>query len=77
MKWLAGADSSAKHDTPKSIAEVIYEATQNNQNQLHHMAGDLSTTEYQWLRKEGIEEVMKTMNNRFFGEKVKSNSRYS
>ncbi|MDN3596864.1 SDR family oxidoreductase [Zunongwangia endophytica] len=60
------ADASAKRDTPESIAEVIYEATQNNDKQLHHTAGDLSTKEYQWLRKEGIEEIMNKMNQRFF-----------
>ena len=66
------ADASAKRDTPESIAEVILEAVQNNEHQLHYTAGDLSTTEYQWLRKDGIEEVMETMNKRFFGKKSES-----
>ena len=56
------ADASAKRDTPETIAEVIYEAVQNNDKQLHHTAGELSTTEYQWLQKEGIEEVMNKRN---------------
>ncbi len=63
-------DASTKRDTPENIAEVIFEAVQNNDKQLHYTAGELSTTEYQWLRKDGIEAVMDKMNQRFF-EKVK------
>lgn len=64
------ADSSAKRDTPESIAEVIYRAALDNSNQLHYTAGELSTEEYQWLRKVGIEEVMETMNHRFFEKEM-------
>lgn len=60
------ADSSAKRDTPESIAEVVYQAATDNKNQLHYTAGDLSTSEYEWLKKDGIEAVMATMNDRFF-----------
>jgi len=60
------ADASAKRDTPESIAEVIYDVTLNNDTQLHYTAGELSATEYKWLRKDGIEEVMDKMNKRFF-----------
>lgn len=59
-------DASSKRDTPESIAKIILDATQHNDNQLHHTAGELSTTEYQWLRNDGIEAVMDTMNKRFF-----------
>jgi short-subunit dehydrogenase len=60
------ADSGAKRDTPESIANVVYEAATDNKKQLHYTAGNLSTTEYEWLRKEGIETVIDTMNKRFF-----------
>lgn len=62
------ADSSAKRDTPESIAKIVYEAATDNKEQLHYTAGDLSTTEYDWLQKEGIEKVISTMNKRFFGQ---------
>ena len=61
------ADSSAKRDTPESIADVVYEATTDNRKQLHYTAGHLSTMEYGWLQKDGIEAVMDSMNKRFFG----------
>ncbi|MBC73549.1 MAG: short-chain dehydrogenase/reductase [Muricauda sp.] len=63
------ADSSAKRDTPESIANVVYEVTTDNKKQLHYTAGDLSTAEYGWLQKEGIENVIETMNKRFLGIK--------
>jgi NAD(P)-dependent dehydrogenase (short-subunit alcohol dehydrogenase family) len=62
------ADSSAKRDTPESIADVVFEAATDNKKQLHYTAGNLSKTEYEWLRKEGIETVIATMNKRFFGQ---------
>ncbi|UII26770.1 SDR family oxidoreductase [Fulvivirga maritima] len=62
------ADASTKRDSPESIAEVIYEAALNNDGQLHHTAGDLSNTEYEWLRKDGVENVMEAMKERFFGK---------
>jgi short-subunit dehydrogenase len=60
------ADSSAKRDTPESIAGIVFEAATDNTKQLHYTAGHLSTKEYDWLKKEGIEEVISTMNKRFF-----------
>ena len=60
------ADSSAKKDTPESIADVVYQAATDNKKQLHYTAGNLSTTEYDWLKKEGIEKMIATMNKRFF-----------
>jgi len=62
------ADSSTKRDTPERIADVIYNAATDNKNQLHYTAGNLSTAEYEWLRKEGIEAVIETINTRFFGQ---------
>jgi short-subunit dehydrogenase len=62
------ADSSAKRDTPESIAEIVNEAATDNKDQLHYTAGDLSTTEYERLRKDGIEQVIATMDKRFFGQ---------
>ncbi len=62
------ADSSAKRDTPESIAEIVYEAATDNKEQLHYTAGNLSKTEYEWLKKDGIEQVISTMNDRFFGQ---------
>ncbi|GGB72847.1 short-chain dehydrogenase/reductase [Flavobacterium suaedae] len=62
------ADASAKRDTPESIAEVIYNASQDEDYQLHYTAGELSATEYKWLRKDGIEAIMKKMKQRFFGK---------
>lgn len=59
-------DSSAKQDTPESIAEVVYEAATDNKKKLHYTAGNLATSEYEWLRKDGIEAVIDTMNKRFF-----------
>jgi len=63
------ADSSAKRDTPESIADVVHGAATDHRKQLHYTAGELSTTEYGWLQKEGIENIMDSMNNRFFGVK--------
>lgn len=60
------ADSSAKRDTPESIANIVLKAATDNKKQLHYTAGNLSTTEYEWLRKDGIETVVDTMNKRFF-----------
>ncbi len=60
------ADSGTKRDTPESIANVVYEAATDNKKQLHYTAGNLSTTEYEWLKKDGIETVITTMKNRFF-----------
>jgi short-subunit dehydrogenase len=60
------ADSSAKKDSPENIADVVYRAATDNRKQLHYTAGNLSTTEYEWLRKDGIEKVIYTMNKRFF-----------
>ncbi|KAB1230953.1 SDR family oxidoreductase [Chryseobacterium viscerum] len=60
-------DSTAKRDTPETIAEVIYTAATDNRQQLHYMAGDLAKAEYEWLKKEGIETVINEMNQRFFG----------
>ncbi|MBY0479447.1 MAG: SDR family oxidoreductase [Chitinophagaceae bacterium] len=60
------ADSSAKRDTPESIAQIVYEATTDNKEQLHYTAGNLSTAEYEWLKKDGIKKVIAAMNKRFF-----------
>jgi len=60
------ADASTKRDLPEEIADIVYEASTDNKKQLHYTAGKLSTTEYEWLKKEGIESVMNTMNKRFF-----------
>jgi short-subunit dehydrogenase len=62
------ADSSAKRDTPESIAKIVYKAVTDNKEQLHYTAGNLSTTEYEWLNKDGIEKVISTMDKRFFGQ---------
>lgn len=59
-------DSSAKRDLPEDIATVIYQTVIQDKDQLHYTAGDLSTKEYQWLKEEGIEKVMDTMQKRFF-----------
>lgn len=59
-------DASLKRDTPELIANVVYEAATDNKNQLHYLAGDLATEEYNWLKKEGIEKTMNEMNKRFF-----------
>ncbi len=59
------ADSSAKRDSPESIAQIVYEATTDNKEQLHYTAGNLSATEYEWLKKDGIEMVIAAMNKRF------------
>lgn len=60
------ADSSSKRDTPESIANVVYGAATDNNKQLHYIAGNLATTEYEWLRKDGIETVIEMMNKQFF-----------
>ncbi len=60
------ADSSTKRDTPESIADVVYEAATDNKKQLHYTAGNLATEENEWLKKDGIEKVITTMNERFF-----------
>ncbi|QDO94232.1 SDR family oxidoreductase [Formosa sediminum] len=60
------ADSNAKKDTPETIANVVFQAATDNKKQLHYTAGNLSTLEYEWLRKDGIENVISTMNKRFF-----------
>ncbi|WP_308991990.1 SDR family oxidoreductase [Mariniflexile litorale] len=62
-------DSSIKRDTPESIADVVYQAATDNKKQLHYTAGNLSTTEYEWLKKAGIEKVITIMNKRFFEQK--------
>lgn len=63
------ADSNAKKDTPETIANVVFQASTDNKKQLHYTAGNLSTVEYEWLRKDGIEHVISTMNKRFFEHK--------
>src|SRR5690606_36238900 len=60
------ADSSAKRDTPESIADVVHEAATTPSNQLHYTAGKLATTEYGWLQEDGIEKIMDSMYKRFF-----------
>lgn len=60
------ADSSAKRDTAESIAKEVYQAATDDKLQLHYMAGNLATTEYEWLKKDGIESVIDSMNKRFF-----------
>ncbi|MBU2976480.1 SDR family oxidoreductase [Zobellia sp. B3R18] len=60
------ADSNAKKDTPETIANVVFQAATDNKKKLHYTAGNLSTVEYEWLRKDGIENVISTMNKRFF-----------
>lgn len=61
------ADSTVKRDTPETIADIVYEAATDHKQQIHYIAGDLATAEYEWLRKEGIETVLETMSQRFFG----------
>lgn len=60
------ADSNTKRDTPESIADIVYEAATDDKKQLHYTAGNLSTTEYEWLKKDGIEVVVEKMKKRFF-----------
>lgn len=60
------ADSSNKRDIPEDIANVVYNAVLDNNKQLHYTAGELSTKEYEWLKNEGIDRVMDTMNTHFF-----------
>lgn len=60
------ADSSKKRDSPESIADVVYDAALDENNPLHYTAGKLSTTEYEWLNKEGIATVISSMNKRYF-----------
>ncbi len=62
------ADSSTKKDSPESIADVVFQAATDNKKQLHYTAGNLSTTEYEWLKKEGIDKVITSMHKRFFEE---------
>jgi hypothetical protein len=59
-------DSNTKRDVPEDIATVIYQTAIENKDQLHYTAGDLATKEYDWLKEEGIEKVMHTMQKRFF-----------
>ncbi len=59
-------DANTKRDTPESIANVVYEAATDNKKQLHYIAGRLAITEYESLRKDGIEAVINTMHKRFF-----------
>lgn len=59
------ADSSTKRDTPESIADVVFEAAADDRNRLHYTAGELSTSEFNWLQKVGIEKVMDSMTKRF------------
>lgn len=61
------ADSTTKRDVPETIADIVYEAATDSRKRLHYIAGELANTEYDWLRKEGIETVMETMDHRFFG----------
>jgi len=58
-------DSNAKRDVPEDIATIIYQTAIEDKDQLHYAAGDLATTEYDWLKEEGIEKVMHTMKKRF------------
>lgn len=59
-------EANTKRDAPESIANAVYTASTDNKRQLHYTAGDLATTEYKWLRKDGIEIVIDTMNKHFF-----------
>ncbi|SMC39522.1 SDR family oxidoreductase [Chryseobacterium sp. YR221] len=59
-------DAAAQRDTPESIANIVYEAATDGKKQLHYTAGDLASTEYTWLRKDGIDAVIDSMQKRFF-----------
>lgn len=61
------ADSTTRRDVPETIAGIIYEAATDHRKRLHYMAGELANTEYDELRRDGIETVIDTMNHRFFG----------
>nr|WP_315032449.1 SDR family oxidoreductase [uncultured Chryseobacterium sp.] len=61
------ADSTTKRDAPETIADRVYEAVTDSKKKLHYIAGELANTEYEWVRKDGIESVMDVMNHRFFG----------
>lgn len=60
------SDSGTKRDVPDTIAKVVYDAVTDKEHQLHYPAGELATKEYQWLKESGIEEVISTMDKRFF-----------
>lgn len=60
------ADAGTKRDSPESVANVVYEAATDGKQQLHYTAGSLATNEYEWLRREGIETVVKAMQQKFF-----------
>lgn len=59
-------DAGTQRDTPESIADIVYIAATDHKKQLHYTAGNLATSEYKWLREEGIEAVIDTMKKRFF-----------
>ncbi|CAH0212268.1 SDR family oxidoreductase [Chryseobacterium sp. Bi04] len=60
-------DAATQGDTPESIADIVYEAATDGKKQLHYTAGSLASSEYTWLRKDGIDTVIDSMKKRFFG----------
>ncbi|WP_293946897.1 MULTISPECIES: SDR family oxidoreductase [unclassified Sphingobacterium] len=65
------ADSATKRDAPETIAQVVYEAATDGKLKLHYTAGDLATLEYEWLRKDGVDTVIDTMNKRFLTSRTR------
>ena len=60
------AETGSLADSPEDIATVVYEAASDGKKQLHYIAGNHATTEYEWLKKEGKEVVISAMKKRFF-----------
>ena len=52
-------------DNPDDVATTVNEAAIDGKNQLHYIAGNHATSAYNWLQKEAVEMVMKTMKKRF------------
>lgn len=53
-------------DSPEDVAAEVYNAATDGKKQLHYIAGNHATSEYDWLKKEGVEVVVNTMKKRFF-----------
>jgi short-subunit dehydrogenase len=62
------ADTSAKRKEirQKALPMLYMEQRPTTRNNYITRRGNLSTEEYAWLKKDGIEKVIPTMNNRFF-----------
>lgn len=59
------AETSSSADKPEDIAKVVYTAATDNKKQLHYIAGNHAKTEYEWLKKDGLDAVIEVMKKRF------------